>query len=88
MDNYPPGVTGREDAIMGPLSESESEQEEVCPDEECDFKGTVVVSFRSWSDGMVDTSWDCPKCGRENENEFFNEPDYPDFDDDYDYYDY
>lgn len=56
LSNYPPGVSGNEDAIAGPKREYEDERG--C--KECGWYGTVVVV--EWSDCSV---WECEECGAE-----------------------
>lgn len=64
MSNYPPGVTGFEDAF-GPQAEYDVEVPDGYECRDCDEApiGTVLRSV--WSSGAEDY-WVCENCGKEN----------------------
>ena len=75
MSNYPPGVSGNEDAF-GPQSEDEVTVTVTCPS--CDEDVTVSALRLTWNYSVEDI-FDCPSCGAEEVSvEVFEEPDYPD----------
>lgn len=56
MSNYPPGVTGFEDAIAGP-DEREFEDEREC--DVCQLTAMVIIVELTWQHS-VEEVWDCP----------------------------
>lgn len=73
MSNYPPGVTGFEDAF-GPRFEHEEVRLVEC--EDCGWKDELPVLRQGWSTGMTDY-WQCPGCQAEHDDDVEDEaPDY------------
>jgi len=74
MSNYPTGVTGFEDQVAGPRSESSDRDVRECS--VCDFEGEVDIDIVVWSSTVMEY-WTCLTCGTEHENEIDdpNEPD-------------
>lgn len=71
MSNYPPGVTGFEDAIAGPRDEYD---QTATVTHECDedkfeapFRGEVTGTVVVWSSPPAQFFYDCPQCGEEVE---------------------
>ena len=58
-DNYPPGVRGTEDEILGPET-----YEEMAYCERCDMEYETVVDY--YTDAKI---WACPACDKEYEEE-------------------
>lgn len=71
MSNYPPGVTGNEDAF-GPRAEFETEAGIDYACEECDAPAPETVLRSVWSSG-VDDSWECEKCSHLNVRDVFED---------------
>jgi Zn ribbon nucleic-acid-binding protein len=68
MSNYPPGVTGNEFPITGPLDEWVEDIDE-CP--ACHFSGQADAWWHPDQGAWVD----CPRCGHEMELPDPREPD-------------
>jgi endogenous inhibitor of DNA gyrase (YacG/DUF329 family) len=74
MSNYPPGVSGNEDAF-GPQSEDVlDDQEVVCPLCETAVKTQIVRITWNYT---VEDWMECPECGKESTTEVEVEQDYP-----------
>lgn len=64
MSNYPDGVSGREDAIAGPVEEVEDIDFKECA--QCEWTGRVAVITLTWRFHQTE-EWTCPECGHEHE---------------------
>jgi hypothetical protein len=66
--DYPPGVTGHEDAF-GPEREYDDtfEVHHTCDEDRFDapFEGEVFGTVRVWNESGPDFLYDCPQCGEE-----------------------
>lgn len=66
MSNYPEGVSGLEDEIAGPLTESEDIDEKEC--QQCEWKGLVPVLTLTWRFHQTE-EWTCRECGMHYEDD-------------------
>jgi len=67
LSNFPPGVTGNEWAIRGPIEKVEEKHCDECED---DFDVVVHYSGPANSTGSATFCyWECPECGREYESD-------------------
>lgn len=85
FDNYPPGVSGNEDAF-GPQSEETFEDQDInCPACGTDVRTDVVRLTWNYT---VEAIFDCPACGAEEVTVQVEaeEPDYGDPDEVFDFY--
>lgn len=60
LSNYPPGVSGGEDAIAGPRAEQDLELTPTCP--ECHTENSIWGTLISYTDSQV-FHYQCPNCG-------------------------